>query len=620
MSNGLRLLRGTRTQHTANSSIFKNGEITAVTTANGVSTGELRIHNENFLGGIPVGNMALTQTVLEGGRITHLREARTIVDLGTIQTRDLILQKGRDQIVVPANNVGIYKSDEITPILEETNDIATLKNITLDLSGQTNAILVPKGTTAQRPSSPVTGMIRYNTQLEQYEIYDSVYGWVKIGDQPPEVTSISPTHISTTEVANTQSITITGTGFDSGTYVRLVPGNGNTDIVPVSTTLVSGTELSITVNTSDLNSAEEPYNVRVVKASGLSTIAQNALYVDNKPVWSITPNQTIKTVYAIFRSAVNIQLPTAVDPDGDVVTYAATNLPSGLTANSTTGLISGSLADVSSDTTYSPTVKALSTGSDPGATQIETTRTVNIVQKAGIGNSLRFDGTSSYLSRDTGVSSKLNSLVFSAWIKRSALNGSNRMALFGTDTTCNEQSDVTGSSGYILTFNSNANADTIFLTGYGGTYNYNDSTVFRDTSAWYHIVWYVNSTTSQIWVNNNLLFTYTMPSTADTFNFARNYIGAYSDNVSYSSTHNVTGYFNGYIANVYLIQDSTSALPQLPSGASTWSEAFGESVNGIWTPKTYSGTYGTNGFWLRFDDSSQIGKDSSGRDNHWTAI
>jgi len=47
---------------------------------------------------------------------------------------------------------------------------------------------------------------------------------------------------------------------------------------------------------------------------------------------------------------------------------------------------------------------------------------------------------------------------------------------------------------------------------------------------------------------------------------------------------------------------------------------FGESVNGIWVPKTYLGTYGTNGFWLRFDDSSQIGKDSSGRGNHWTAI
>src|SRR5210317_1056387 len=219
--------------------------------------------------------------------------------------------------------------------------------VSLDLGNRTDSIVLPKGTTAERPSSPVTGMIRYNTQLEQYELYNSVTGWVNIGDQPPEIIGISPTHISTTEVANTQSITITGNSFDSGTYVRLVPGNGNADIVPVNTTLVNSSELSITVNTSDLNSAEEPYDVRVVKASGLSTIAQDILYVDNKPVWSITPNETIKTVHAIFRSAVNIQLPTAVDPDGDVVTYTATNLPSGLTANSTTGLISGSLADVS---------------------------------------------------------------------------------------------------------------------------------------------------------------------------------------------------------------------------------------------------------------------------------
>lgn len=604
MSNGLRLLRGTRTQHTANSSIFKNGEITAVTTANGVSTGELRIHNENFLGGIPVGNMALTQTVLEGGRITHLREARTIVDLGTIQTRDIILQKGRDQIVVPANNVGIYKSDEITPILEETNDIATLKNITLDLSGQTNAILVPKGTTAQRPSSPVTGMIRYNTQLEQYELYDSVYGWVKIGDQPPEVTSISPTHISTTEVANTQSITITGTGFDSGTYVRLVPGNGNADIVPVSTTLVSGTELSITVNTSDLDSAEEPYDVRVVKASGLSTIAQDILYVDNKPVWSITPNETIKTVHAIFRSAVNIQLPTAVDPDGDVVTYAATNLPSGLTANSTTGLISGSLADVSSDTTYSPTVKALSTGSDPGATQIETTRTVNIVQKAGIGNSLRFDGTS-YLSRTFGTATKNKKWTFSAWVKVSKHTGLSPLMEAFTGGTDQYHSIFLDSSGQFRT-----NMD----TGGGGVIGVGSTGLLRDFSAWYHLILAYDTIDSSLNLNHRFYINGVDRTETTSISYTGNpYINS-------TNTHRIgfrwgtisTTYgqsLNGYLANIHFI-DGQALSPS----------DFGEPVNGIWTPKTYLGTYGTNGFWLRFDDSSQIGKDSSGRGNHWTAI
>jgi len=603
MSNGLRLLRGTRTQHTANSSIFKNGEITAVTTANGVSTGELRIHNENFLGGIPVGNMALTQTVLEGGRITHLREARTIVDLGTIQTRDIILQKGRDQIVVPANNVGIYKSDEITPILEETNDIATLKNITLDLSGQTNAILVPKGTTAERPSSPVTGMIRYNTQLEQYELYDSVYGWVKIGDQPPEITSISPTHISTTEVANTQSITITGNGFDSGTYVRLVPGNGNADIVPVSTTLVSGTELSITVNTSDLDSAEEPYNVRVVKASGLSTIAQDILYVDNKPVWSITPNETIKTVHAIFRSAVNIQLPTAVDPDGDVVTYAATNLPSGLTANSTTGLISGSLADVSSDTTYSPTVKALSTGSDPGATQIETTRTVNIVQKAGIGNSLRFDD-GSYLSRTPTTAGNRKTWTWSGWVKRGNLGSV--QGIFEANHTKDDNTT--------LVFET---ADTLLFTDRPSDVRNIDlrtTQVFRDVGTWYHIVVAVDTTQStstnrvKLYVNGSQVTSFSTSSYPSPSYDTAYWNNTNSHRIGYQQG-NSSNYFEGYQANIHFID-----------GQALSASDFGESVNGIWVPKTYLGTYGTNGFWLRFDDSSQIGKDSSGRGNHWTAI
>ena len=481
----------------------------------------------------------------------------------------------------------------------------------LDLGNRTDSIVLPKGTTAQRPSSPVTGMIRYNTQLEHYEIYDSVNGWTKIGDQPPEIDSISPTHISTTEVANTQSITITGNGFDSGTYVRLVPGNGNADIVPVSTTLVSGTELSITVNTSDLDSAEEPYDIRVVKASGLSTIAQDILYVDNKPVWSITPNQTIKTVYAIFRGAVNIQLPTAVDPDGDVVTYAATNLPSGLTANSTTGLISGSLTDVSSDTTYSPTVKALSTGSDPGATQIETTRTVNIVQKAGIGNSLRFDGTS-YLSRTptTTTGSSSTTYTYSVWLKYDGKKSGNfpNFAISAYSSSTNNPRNA-------CEFMPDSDEIRISFNPSGTTwYESQTNMQFRDPSSWYHIVLAIDMNQSQavdrakIYVNSTLA-TYRLLSVPNQYTSLPvnttniHYIGSYG-NPPTSSTY----LYRGYLANIHFI-DGQALSPS----------DFGEPVNGIWTPKTYLGTYGTNGFWLRFDDSSQIGKDSSGRDNHWTA-
>ena len=160
MSSGLRLLRGTTSQHTSNSSFLKNGEITAVVTANGVCTGEIRIHNENVLGGIPVGNIALTQSVLEGGRITHLREGRSVTDLGSISTRGTLTPEiGVDQLVIPANNVGIFKSDESTAILQEANTVVTLKNLTIDLSNDTGAIIVPKGTTAQRPGSAAAGHV-----------------------------------------------------------------------------------------------------------------------------------------------------------------------------------------------------------------------------------------------------------------------------------------------------------------------------------------------------------------------------------------------------------------------------------------------------------------------------
>jgi hypothetical protein len=343
-----------------------------------------------------------------------------------------------------------------------------------------------------------------------------------------------------------------------------------------------------------------------VKASGLSAIAQNVLYVDNKPVWSITPNQTIKTVYAIFRSAVNIQLPTAVDPDGDVVTYAATNLPSGLTANSTTGLISGSLADVSSDTTYSPTVKALSTGSDPGATQIETTRTVNIVQKAGIGNSLRFDGTSNLSKSYTTSATDGRKGTWSLFAKITDFSDTRR-CLLGSYASPGFDSSIE------LGATASVGADYINSIYYSfgrtnpATFKTNEK--LRDASAWYHLVFVWDTTIPDFYcyINGNIASQVgiTQPVQNELSRFFGNGFTTYIGSNSSGSSQ----YYNGYLANIQFID-----------GQALSASDFGEPVNGIWTPKTYLGTYGTNGFWLRFDDSSQIGKDSSGNGNHWTAI
>ena len=53
-------------------------------------------------------------------------------------------------------------------------------NVALDISSKTDALGLPKGTTAERPSSPVVGQFRYNTETPGAEIYDGTT-WGAVG-------------------------------------------------------------------------------------------------------------------------------------------------------------------------------------------------------------------------------------------------------------------------------------------------------------------------------------------------------------------------------------------------------------------------------------------------------
>ena len=68
------------------------------------------------------------------------------------------------------------------------------------------------------------------------------------------------------------------------------------------------------------------------------------------------------------------------------------------------------------------------------------------------------------------------------------------------------------------------------------------------------------------------------------------------------------GYFDGYIANVIMLD-----------GITTDCTAFGEFKEGIWIPKEYEGSFGSNGYHLDFADSSALGNDVSGNNNDWTS-
>ena len=136
---------------------------------------------------------------------------------------------------------------------------------------------------------------------------------------------------------------------------------------------------------------------------------------------------------------------------------------------------------------------------------------------------------------------------------------------------------------------------------------------FRDTSAWYHIVVSFDTTQStasnrvKVYVNGiqeTSFSTSTYPAqNADIrfFSITSVYIGSQGNN---------SAYFSGYMSHVSMV-DGTALAPTV----------FGEtdSTSGIWKFKSPSGvTWGTNGFHLKFENSGNMGLDSSGQTNNFT--
>ena len=296
------------------------------------------------------------------------------------------------------------------------------------------------------------------------------------------------------------------------------------------------------------------------------------------------PNDTI--TYAITDSS-NIPSGATVSIDGNTGVLTAT-FPEGITANSTGN---------SFEVTATATGESGDSVSAAATYLFDLTATGSSIYTSTVGNSLRFDG-SSYLSRTFGNPTDALTWTYSFWVKRTILGGSTQLVLW-TGTVPTNDSNFGFTAANKLEWYSRVSSS---QTGYVTT-----TALYRDTSAWYHFVISFDHDTSpsiKFYVNSSLvtdLDNSAYPSSAQTLNTALEHrIG----NRNYTSTND----FNGYMANIHFID-----------GQALSASDFGEPVNGIWTPKTYSGTYGTNGFWLRFDDSSQIGKDSSGNGNHWTA-
>ena len=228
-----------------------------------------------------------------------------------------------------------------------------------------------------------------------------------------------------------------------------------------------------------------------------------------------------------------------------------------------------------------------------------------------IENSCRFNsGSSDNLSRTPSGAGNRKTFTLSWWVKRSKLGS--RQSIFNN-------TDGSGQDGVYFDFLAD---DTLLLGDYGaGSWSspkFETTQVFRDTSAWYHIVYAVDTTQStqsdrvKIYVNGSQVTAF---DTSDYPSQDADTLWNRSDAI-YIGTYTAGGnYFGGYLTEIVNI-DGQQLLPT----------SFGEfdSTTGIWKPKKIGqqfaagGGAGTNGFYLDFKDSSNLGNDLSGNNNDFT--
>ena len=230
----------------------------------------------------------------------------------------------------------------------------------------------------------------------------------------------------------------------------------------------------------------------------------------------------------------------------------------------------------------------------------------NAIETGGyqISRSVRLrSSASAYFNRTPASATNRQTWTWSGWIKRGVLGSQCDLFCGDSSTTISE-----------INIGSD---DTLKFWQSGTTLARQSTAVFRDPSAWYHIVVVLDTTNAtaqnrcRMYVNGVEITTWTTNNTI-TQNAQFGINTATAHNLGRSTAANI--YFDGYLTEINFI-DGQALTPS----------SFGEtnSITGVWQPKKYAGTYGTNGFYLNFSDNSAataaaIGKDYSGNGNNWT--
>ena len=228
-----------------------------------------------------------------------------------------------------------------------------------------------------------------------------------------------------------------------------------------------------------------------------------------------------------------------------------------------------------------------------------------------VDNSLRFNsGSSDYLARTQGTPTSDKIGTISLWLKRSKL-GNKRILVNRNDSNIFFFLDFRSDDKLRFATNNESNSDL--------NLELSCNRVFRDTAAWYHIVYKIDTTQAtagnraKLYVNGveeTSFLTSTIP--------AQN-TPCYSFVSSVSNGHAIGAYYNGSAYSEF--QDGYFAEFCYIDGTALDATSFGEfdEDSGIWKPKNVSGlTFGNNGCYLDFQDASNLGNVVAGNSTDFT--
>ena len=227
-----------------------------------------------------------------------------------------------------------------------------------------------------------------------------------------------------------------------------------------------------------------------------------------------------------------------------------------------------------------------------------------------IEQSIRFnDNDSAYMHRTPSSAGNQKTNTISCWVKRGNLGTGESIAMFSA------AGGDYGLTWYIDSSETDFSRERLELSDGSSALWRANSVRLRDPASWYHFVFAMDTTQGtqsnrmKVYINGELITADANALGSDTdypfFDDVVNRIGSWTPSGGAAGR-----YMEGYMAEIHLID-----------GAQKTASDFGkyDSTTGEWVPIKYAGAYGDQGAYLKGQDSSALGDDTSGEGNDFAS-